>query len=83
MAIHIITDSTAYLTEKMLQDEDIRIVPLNVMLQGRQYREGIDLNNRECYGLCAVNRFSPPPLSLPWAISCRHIAPCPLEPKPW
>jgi DegV family protein with EDD domain len=49
MAIHIITDSTAYLTEKMLQDEDIRIVPLNVMLQGRQYREGIDLNNRECY----------------------------------
>ena len=49
MAIHIITDSTAYLTESMLKDEDIRVVPLNVMMQGRQYREGIDLSNRECY----------------------------------
>jgi DegV family protein with EDD domain len=49
MALRIITDSTAYLPEAMLRREDIQVVPLNVMMQGRQYREGIDLSNRECF----------------------------------
>lgn len=49
MAIRIITDSTAYLPEAVLKREEIQVVPLNVMMQGKPYREGIDLSNRECY----------------------------------
>ena len=83
MAIHIITDSTAYLTEKMLQDEDIRIVPLNVMLQGRQYREGIDLNNRECYRIMRSQSVFPTTSQPSVGDFLQAYRPCPLEPKPW
>lgn len=51
MALKIITDSTAYLDKTMLEAEDIQVVPLNVMVKGNQYREGVDLSNRDCYQL--------------------------------
>ncbi|MGI6435000.1 MAG: DegV family protein [Syntrophomonadaceae bacterium] len=48
MAISIITDSTAYLSKTLLDQENIEVVPLNIIMQDKQYREG-ELSNRECY----------------------------------
>lgn len=48
MAISIITDSTAYLSMAQLHEEKIEVVPLNIIMQGKQYREN-DLNNRDFY----------------------------------
>lgn len=51
MAIHVITDSTAYLPKPFVEQEQIRVVPLNVFIQEKQYREGVDISNQQCYHL--------------------------------
>lgn len=48
MAIRIITDSTAYLSKTLLDQEKIKVVPLNAIIQDKQYRED-QLSNQEFY----------------------------------
>lgn len=48
MGIKIVTDSTSYIPEELLKEYDISVVSLNVVLEGKSYRE-IDLKNEEFY----------------------------------
>ena len=48
MAVKIVTDSTSYIPENLVKEYDITVVSLNVILNGRSYKE-VDLENREFY----------------------------------
>lgn len=47
--IGIVTDSTAYLEPKYAEKNDIKVVPLKVIMDEVSYREGIDISNDEFY----------------------------------
>jgi DegV family protein with EDD domain len=47
--IKIVTDSTAYLPEAFVREHDIRVVPLCVHFGAEQFRECVELSNREFY----------------------------------
>jgi DegV family protein with EDD domain len=47
--IKIVTDSTAYLPEEMVQEHDIRVVPLYVHFGTDAFKEGVELSNEEFY----------------------------------
>lgn len=49
MVIYIVTDSSADLPKKILQENDIRVVPLTIRVNGKEYREGIDISPQEFY----------------------------------
>lgn len=44
-----ITDSTSLIDEKLARDNNIHVVPLNVMFGEQSYREGIDMNPDQFY----------------------------------
>ncbi|MCV3741753.1 DegV family protein [Lentilactobacillus hilgardii] len=45
--IHIVTDSTAQLTNKEIEDNHITVVPLAVTLEGQHYQDGVDVSRAE------------------------------------
>ncbi len=47
--IGIVTDSTAYLDGGYARKNDIKVVPLKVIIEDESYREGIDISNDEFY----------------------------------
>ncbi|NHA70301.1 DegV family protein [Phycicoccus flavus] len=47
MPTAIVTDSTAYLTPELTDGLDVRVVPLHVVVGGREHREGVDVGARE------------------------------------
>ena len=47
--IKIVTDSTAYLSEAIVRQHDIRVVPLYVHFGEEAFKEGIDLSDEEFY----------------------------------
>ncbi|NHM31660.1 DegV family protein [Neobacillus terrae] len=47
--IKIITDSSADLPKELLEKHDITVVPLTVTMEGKDYREGIDLRPKEFF----------------------------------
>jgi len=47
--IKIVTDSTAYLSEAMIQQYDIRVVPLYIHFGNEAFREGVDLSDPDFY----------------------------------
>ncbi len=47
--IGIVTDSTAYMDEDYVVANDIKVVPLKVIIEDVSYREGIDISNDEFY----------------------------------
>jgi DegV family protein with EDD domain len=47
--IAIITDSTAYLPQELIQQYDIRIVPLALIFGEESFRDGVDLSPSEFY----------------------------------
>jgi DegV family protein with EDD domain len=49
--VQIITDSTCDMDKAMFQEFNIAVIPLSVNLDGRVFREGIDLNLDEMYRL--------------------------------
>ncbi len=57
----IVTDSgtNVYLTEEQRRELGIEIVPLSVMLNGKTYREGLDVANDEFYGLLDASESLP------------------------
>lgn len=50
MAVKIITDSTSYLSEEMINEYDISVISLNVTLSDKSIRE-VDITNEEFYKL--------------------------------
>ncbi|WP_054695334.1 DegV family protein [Syntrophomonas palmitatica] len=49
MARLLITDSTSYLTQDIINQYNIKVVPLNVHLENNTYREGLDISNDDYY----------------------------------
>jgi len=47
--IGIVTDSTAYLDKEYVDKNDIKVVPLKVIMEDVSYREGIDISNDDFY----------------------------------
>ncbi|NVY95914.1 DegV family protein [Lactobacillus sp. DCY120] len=45
--IHIVTDSTAQLTDQEIRTNHITVIPLTVTLNGKNYRDKIDINRNE------------------------------------
>lgn len=44
MTTALVTDSTAYLPGDLLAGADVRVVPLHVVIGGRDHREGVDID---------------------------------------
>lgn len=53
MMIKVVTDSTAYLPQDLVQQRDIRIVPLNVLFGAKSFHEGVDLGYEQFYSMLA------------------------------
>lgn len=51
MKLAVVTDSTAYLPDRIKKHEDLFIIPIPVILDGKIYNEGIDIEADEYYGL--------------------------------
>ncbi|MBM7692559.1 DegV family protein with EDD domain [Peribacillus deserti] len=51
MKIAWVTDSTVSLDEDLLRNEDLYVIPLHVLLSGKEYRDGIDLAPSELFAL--------------------------------
>ncbi|NLW48581.1 MAG: DegV family protein [Firmicutes bacterium] len=49
MKIGIVTDSTSDLPQELVSQYDIEVVPLNVLMDNQNYRDGIDLTSTEFY----------------------------------
>ncbi|MDV6377124.1 DegV family protein [Sporosarcina sp. GW1-11] len=42
--IHIVTDSTAALTDELIKQHNIHVVPLTLQINGKSYTDGVDLS---------------------------------------
>jgi DegV family protein with EDD domain len=51
MSVGIVTDSAAYLDPGIAQELDIRVVPFEVRVGQKSFRDGVDLNASEYYDL--------------------------------
>ena len=49
--IRIVTDSTADLSQELVERYQIKVVPLDVLIEGTAYKDKIDLTNEEYYGI--------------------------------
>ena len=63
MSVAIVTDSTAYLPLELVASQGIRVVPLHVVLGGRQFSEGVDVTTAEV--AAALRKFVPVSTSRP------------------
>lgn len=57
--IHIVTDSTAALTEESIQKYDIHVVPLTIQVNGQSYIDGVDLQPEEFMDLMRESKELP------------------------
>jgi DegV family protein with EDD domain len=55
----VVTDSTATIPEALLQEFDIRIVPVSLHIAGRSYRDGFDISPAEFYRRLRANKYRP------------------------
>lgn len=49
MKIAVVTDSTAYLSKQQVADNNIKVVPIPVILDGQVYNEDVDITPSEFY----------------------------------
>jgi DegV family protein with EDD domain len=57
--VKIITDSTADLTRHLLDKFEVEVVPLYVLIEGRNYLDGIELTTEELYRQIEKNKTLP------------------------
>ena len=57
--IHIVTDSTAQLTDQEIETNHITVIPLTVTLNGKNYRDQIDVSRNEFSNQLKTNREFP------------------------
>ncbi len=55
----VVTDSNAALPERLVQELDIRVVPVLLHLDGHSFRDGVDLAPGEFYRLLRSGRHVP------------------------
>jgi len=63
VTVALVTDSTAYLPVDLVEHQGIRVVPLHVILGGRQFSEGIDVTTAQV--AAALRKFTPVSTSRP------------------
>ncbi|MDN6639810.1 MAG: DegV family EDD domain-containing protein, partial [Tetragenococcus sp.] len=51
MKLAIVTDSTAFLPERVKTHPDLFVIPIPVILDGKVYNEGVDIKADEYYKL--------------------------------
>jgi hypothetical protein len=49
--VAVVTDSIANLPERIVEHYEIGIVPVRLQVQGKVYRDGVDMNISEAYKL--------------------------------
>ena len=49
MKIAVVTDSTAYLSKEQVEENDIKVIPIPVIIDNQVYQEGIDISTSEFY----------------------------------
>ncbi|MGL5694013.1 MAG: DegV family protein, partial [Peptostreptococcaceae bacterium] len=49
MKIKLICDSLCDTPEELIEKYDIEVIPLNIMLKDKEYKEGIDITKEEFY----------------------------------
>ncbi|WP_367341611.1 DegV family protein [Limosilactobacillus sp.] len=59
MKIAVVTDSTCYLSEEEVKDNNIHVVPIPLMIDGQSYREGVDISTEEFYDKLAHSQSFP------------------------
>ncbi len=73
----MVTDSSAYLPNWLITRHGVYVVPLSVVVDGREYREGIDISPQQFYDLLpfakSVSTSQPPPGSF---VDCYEDAAC-------
>lgn len=47
MKVAVVTDSTAYLPADLIEHGRIEVIPLTVVVEGRDHREGVEISTRE------------------------------------
>ncbi len=47
MSVAIVTDTTAYLPSSVVAERGLRVVPLHVVIAGREFSEGVDVTTAE------------------------------------
>lgn len=55
----LISDSTSYLPENLMHDYGIIIIPLNLHLEGKSYKEGKDISHAEFYDIFKSSKLFP------------------------
>ena len=55
----VVTDSNSTIPKVLLQEYDIRVVPLLLNLAGRSYRDGVDISPDDFYRLLRTNKHVP------------------------
>ena len=67
MKLAVVTDSTAYLPERIQDHADLFVIPIPVILDGKSYNEGIDIQPDEYYSLLKNSKEFPKNFSTcPW-----------------
>ena len=54
MKLAVVTDSTAYLPERIQDHADLFVIPIPVILDGKSYNEGIDIQVAFTFGAVIV-----------------------------
>ncbi|WP_057896353.1 DegV family protein [Liquorilactobacillus oeni] len=49
MKIAVVTDSTAYLSQEQIAENDIYVIPIPVIIDNHVYKEGVDISTEEFY----------------------------------
>ena len=63
MSVAIVTDTTAYLPSSVVAERGLRVVPLHVVIAGREFSEGVDVTTAEV--AAALRAFRPVSTSRP------------------
>jgi len=63
VSVAVVTDSTAYLPVDLVERQGIRVVPLHVILGGKQFSEGVDVTTAQV--AAALRKFTPVSTSRP------------------
>lgn len=57
--IRVVSDSTCDLSKEMLEEFDITVVPLHIVLDTQEYRDGIDITEHEIFEWADANKTTP------------------------
>lgn len=59
MKLAVVTDSTAFLPERTKENENLFVIPIPVILDGKIYNEGVDIEPNEYYDLMKASKEFP------------------------